>query len=79
MLACELNWPPEGTGQPLTLQHRVRARIHVDTYGNFRFYVHMKGANLVAIPYFLQLLVSTECLGSVAVNPLLRVNRDDEP
>lgn len=67
VLACELLDSKEMS---------TRARIHMDAFGNFKFYVHIKTANLVAIPFLLQKLSSLKCFDEISTNPLRRIQEE---
>lgn len=78
VLACELPWPSEVSGQSTVNQRKLRARMHMDAFGNFKFYVHVGGENFVIIPYLLQVLDSLKCLDKAPMNPLWRVHEEYE-
>lgn len=78
VLACELQWPLEMMDQEVMSQRKVRSRMHMDAFGNFKFYVHVSGANFVIVPYLLQRLNSLKCLDKVSINPLQRMQQEDE-
>lgn len=48
------------------------AKIHVDTFGNFKFYLHQNGINFRILPNLLKELLYLECLHETSINPLLR-------
>jgi len=77
VLACELE-PSSAQTETSDVKHRVRSRMHMDQFGNFVFYVHVRGGNLVIIPYLLRLLVSLNCLDRASQNPLHRAKEEQE-
>lgn len=78
VLACELLWPPQLTDQTIVNQRKLRARIHMDVFGNFKFYVHIGGENCIIIPYLMKKLASLKCLDKVSTNPLRRTRDETE-
>ena len=78
ILACELQQSADNTGEPIISPRKRRARVHIDAFGNFKFYVHIKGENVITIPYLMQYLDSSNCLGSVSINPLHRNEQEEE-
>ncbi len=75
VLKCELQ-PPIADSFELSAQQR-RARVHLDAFGNFKFYVHISGKNFATIPFLVQLLKTLECLDTTSVNPLHRLQEED--
>ena len=78
VLACELQWPPQQTNQSSVNQRSLRARIHMDIFGNFNFYIHIGGENCLLIPYLIQKLDSLKCLDKGPMNPLWRIREERE-
>jgi len=54
------------------------AKIHTDSFGNYKFYMHMKFVNIMTIYYFIQHMIFLNCLRNTSINPLLRVKADEE-
>jgi hypothetical protein len=78
ILACELQLSGENPDQLAVDQRKSRARVHLDAFGNFKFYLHINGENLITVPYLIQRLISLDCLDTVSINPLHRVEKEDE-
>lgn len=78
VLACELQWTHNISGHSVGSNHTLRSRVRMDIFGNFKFYVHKGGENIVIIPYLLQVLDTMKCLGKVSINPLLRLSKEEE-
>ena len=76
VLACELEYS-FGSGDPVK-PRKLRTRMHIDAFGNFKFYVHINGENFIIVPYLLKQLRSLNCLNNVSVNPLHRVQEQLE-
>ncbi len=49
---------------------KSKANLHIDLFGNYKFYVHLNGNNLFTIPYLFDLLNEKDCLLSASQNPL---------
>jgi hypothetical protein len=75
VLACEREWPP---GPAWNGSRSFRSRIHFDTNGNFKFYVHQHCENIRLLPYALGQLREADLLRRVAHNPLLKLESVDE-
>ncbi len=65
-LSCGLSYSDD------SLSHSIRSRVHMDIFGNFKFYIHIDGKNLIVLPFFIKRLISIDCLNTVSLNPLLR-------
>jgi hypothetical protein len=57
-------------------QRKKRAQIHIDAFGNFKFYMHINGDNFITIPYLIQRLKQLNCLSSTSINPLIRLEKE---
>ncbi len=75
VLACEREWAST-LDRPGETQS-FRSRIHVDAYGNFKFYAQVGLANLRLLPYAIGQLKLWGALRPVAGNPLRRLGRED--
>jgi hypothetical protein len=81
VLACELQWPSENSNQTIVSnvkKRKIRSKMHMDLFGNFKFYVHKGGENFITIPYLLQILFELNCLNNVSMNPLSRISEQEE-
>lgn len=77
VLACEFHRPHDASVQIVGNKGNVRARVHMDIFGNFKLYVHKGAENIVIIPYLLRELDVMKCLKKVSINPLLRLSKED--
>ncbi|MDL5051914.1 hypothetical protein QQ054_38570 [Oscillatoria amoena NRMC-F 0135] len=57
---------------------RSRANIHVDLYGNYKFYVHTSGRNVNTIAYLFIFLKKYNCIKSTFINPINKLKDNDE-
>lgn len=71
-VACELFSENPEFYQPI-----VRSRIHLDVFGNYKFYIHIDGKNLLLIPNLIKRFIKINCMDIVAINPLLRQEIED--
>lgn len=78
VLACELEQSADEPAKTLEVERYLRSRMHMDQFGNFKFYVHVQGRNLVMFPYLLKELVSLNCLNRTSQNPLHRAKEEQE-
>lgn len=78
ILACELDQPRDELSDHGRTTPTLRSRARIDTFGNFKFYIHLGGANLIVIPRLLQVLDGLKCLDRVAINPLLRYSEEEQ-
>ncbi len=78
ILACELERSSDKPDEALEVERHLRSRMHMDQFGNFKFYVHVRGRNLVIIPHLLKQLISLNCLGRASQNPLHRAKEEQE-
>ena len=53
---------------------KSKANIHVDQFGNYKFYIHGSGKNIITIPYIFTMLNKYECLESTLINPINRLH-----
>lgn len=49
---------------------RTRSHIHMDKFGNNRFYIHATGNNIFTVPILFEMLKKMKCLKSSNINPL---------
>jgi hypothetical protein len=78
VLACELQWTDDIYGKGVGRTRTLRSRVRMDIFGNFKFYVHKGGENIIIIPYLLQTLDIMKCLDKVSIDPLLRLPKKEE-
>lgn len=78
VLACELQYMHSTDKQSIVSNHNLRSRVRMDIFGNFKFYVHKGGENIVLIPYLLRELDAMKCLTEVSINPLSRISNEEE-
>lgn len=78
VLACELEQSTDKPAKALEVERHLRSRMHMDQFGNFKFYVHVRGGNLVIIPHLLKKLISLNCLDRASQNPLNRAKEELE-
>jgi hypothetical protein len=57
---------------------RLHSNIHIDTNGNFKFYVHVTGDNFLILHSFVQYLENMKSLETTSINPLLRFKSEEE-
>lgn len=55
---------------------KSRARVHLDFYGNGKFYLHVRGKNLIILALMWQSLIRSKCLASTKDNPIPRLKKD---
>jgi hypothetical protein len=77
VLSCEQEWRRATHGDDSQGHGTIRSRLHIDAFGNFKFYVHIGCCNIPLIPYALGLLYSLKCLQKTSGNPLLRLSQDE--
>jgi hypothetical protein len=78
VLACEREWSEREDRTEVRHLRAYRSRLHVDAYGNFRFYAHVSCANIRLLPYALGQLLRLGCLSTVRGNPLCYKSLEDE-
>ncbi|MGA9762003.1 MAG: hypothetical protein WBQ14_06250 [Gaiellaceae bacterium] len=74
VLACEKTILDE----MMVGERHLRSRVHMDRYGNFKFYAHVALANLELLTSTLALLDDLGCLQDAEHNPVMRLKGDEE-
>lgn len=74
VLACE-DMPSESTRGVL---RPLRSRVHIDRYGNFKFYAHIALANIALMTETVALLDRLECVQDAERNPAVRLRVEEE-
>jgi hypothetical protein len=77
VLACERNGDTSLATRPGTSGGPLRSRVHIDKFGNFKFYMHVGCSNVTLMPYAIAQIHSVACLRKVSGNPLRRIEQDD--
>lgn len=77
VLACERKEDTTDEGRLKPPGGLIRSRLHVDTWGNFKFYMHAGCANVKLMPYAIAQVHAMGCLKMVNGNPLKRIEKDD--
>ena len=76
VLSCEREWDYAHSGKS-SGRRMLRSRVHLDLFGNFKFYAHLGCINVQLVPYVLELLNTLKCLDGTSENPLPR-GQDEE-
>lgn len=65
-----------------TIEHKsnsipkTKSNIHLDLFGNYKFYVHQSGKNIFTIPFLFEMLSKLKCLKTTLINPILRLENE---
>jgi hypothetical protein len=78
VLACEREGDVNNRTNRGVIPRAYRSRVHVDGYGNFKFYAQVGCSNLGLLPYTIGQLRAIACLRKVVTNPLLHRREEDE-
>jgi len=54
------------------------ASINMDSYGNFKCYIHSSGLNLHSFPLMLGFLNEKKCIEQTSLNPMNKISEDDQ-
>lgn len=76
VLDCILQLAAAETQGENVTKRRLRAKVHMDIFGNFKFYLHIGGVNFVLIAHLLKRLHTLNCLKKVSINPLERYDEE---
>jgi hypothetical protein len=54
----------------MPMEKMLYSRLHIDKYGNFKFYMHAGCSNVTLLPYVVGQIRVAGCLGAVSKNPI---------
>jgi len=74
ILFFEIPYPRTNQSNLLT-PSKLRSRIHINSHGNFIFYVHIGGDNFCIIRTFINYLNDLNALETASTNPFLVIKR----
>ena len=75
---CVLSCERDNAGDPTAGRRILRSRVHVDHYGNLKFYAHVGCGNLSLIASVLTQLDAMQCLVKAENNPLFRLGSEED-
>jgi hypothetical protein len=76
VLACERQVERKEDGKPISVGLVTRSRLHIDKFGNYKFYMHSLCSNAVLMAYAIAQIRAAECLQKVHGNPLRRIEQE---
>ncbi len=56
----------------------TKSAMHVDKYGNYKFYMHSTGNNITTVPLVFEHINKMECLIETPINPVNNLKEDKE-
>jgi hypothetical protein len=71
IMKCEVGATTDNRAVKLT------SAIHIDKFGNFKFYLQNKGRNLLTVPAMFDLLSRLECTVETTVNPIIHIIKEN--
>ncbi|RNC86261.1 MAG: hypothetical protein ED556_08160 [Winogradskyella sp.] len=55
---------------------KTKAAVHIDTFGNYKLYVHTSGNNTVTLPLLFENLEQMGCLNYTPINPIKNLKEE---
>lgn len=55
---------------------KSRAKVHLDFYGNGKFFLHIGGRNILVLALLWKSLIKSKCLSATDENPIPRIKKD---
>ena len=62
----------------MSMTKTLHSRLHVDKYGNFKFYMHAGCTNATLLPYAIGQIAAAKCLIGALKNPILKIEKEED-
>ena len=76
VLACERQVERKEDEKAISPGLAIRSRLHIDKFGNYKFYMHSSCSNAALMPYAIAQIRAAGCLQKVQGNPLRRIEQE---